>query len=184
MNKRQILFIHSGGPQGLWLGSGQLLNFLKEEVGNEFEFINPEMPSPEFPQYKCWEPILKETIDKARDGVLLIGHSLGGSVLLKYLSENPCQINIEGLFLVAAPFWGAKDWKVEEFQLKDEFANNLPYIPHIHIYHSHEDAVVPFHHALNYANHLPNVELKRYEDRGHFFEDGILELVEDLLLVP
>nr|WP_235788441.1 alpha/beta hydrolase [Salipaludibacillus sp. CUR1] len=45
------------------------------------------MPNPENPEYILWKKQLEKELDKLNGDVILVGHSLGGSVLLKYLSE-------------------------------------------------------------------------------------------------
>ncbi len=35
----------------------------------------------------------------------MAGHSFGASMLLKFLSENKVKQKVDGIFLIAAPFW-------------------------------------------------------------------------------
>jgi uncharacterized protein len=74
--------------------------------------------------------------------VILVGHSLGGSVLLKYLSEEKIQL-VAGLFLIAAPYWGAKHWQASEYRLQEDFTSNLLKELPISFYYSRDDDVVP-----------------------------------------
>ncbi|MFB1051250.1 hypothetical protein [Paraliobacillus sp. JSM ZJ581] len=63
--------------------------------------------------------------------MIIIGHSLGGSVLLKYLSEQAFNQFIARLFLIAAPYWGKDDdWQGEEYTLLENFNSKLPKISH------------------------------------------------------
>lgn len=87
--------------------------------------------------------------------VILVGHSLGGSILLKYLSEANVEESIAGIFLIATPYWGAEDWQVDEYALHDSFATRLPKAPPIFFYHSDNDDLVPFAHLALYAEKLP-----------------------------
>jgi uncharacterized protein len=100
--------------------------------------------------------------------VYLVGHSLGGSVLLKYLAEagmdrvlvpTPASITIAGLFLLAVPFWGTPDWEVDAYALPEGFAARLPPGLPVLLYHCRDDAVVPFAHLALYAQHLPHAPL-------------------------
>jgi predicted alpha/beta hydrolase family esterase len=65
------------------------------------------MPDPQNPRYAGWKVALGQELS-ALEGrpSILVGHSLGGSVLLKYLSEEGCPQGTTGLFVAAAPFWG------------------------------------------------------------------------------
>jgi predicted alpha/beta hydrolase family esterase len=86
----------------------------------------PEMPDPENPHYADWKVRLKKELASPGDDLILVGHSLGASVLLKYLSEETIRQRIEGLFLVGAVYWGKEDWNVKEYVLKRNFSSKLP----------------------------------------------------------
>jgi predicted alpha/beta hydrolase family esterase len=117
--KKQLFFLHSGGPQGKHEGSGELVAWLEAQLGPEYELRHPIMPHPEAPDYEAWKPHLREALSRLHDGAQLIGHSLGGSLLLKYLAEEKISFSIGTLFLVSAPFWGGdEDWQHPAFQCR------------------------------------------------------------------
>ena len=61
---------------------------LSAELGDDYEFLTPRMPNRENARYEEWK-IWFNRIEKILDDeVILIGHSLGGSFLTKYLSKN------------------------------------------------------------------------------------------------
>jgi len=153
-----------------------------EACGETYEILHPEMPHPDYPKYKAWKSSVKKAFVKLRDDVLLIGHSLGGSVLLKFLSEeaSPVPVRIAGLFLIAAPYWGKKDWEVQEFALREDFAAKLPSIPVIHLYHSRGDEFVPSDHVKEYKKRLPQAGLHEFGGNDHIFLSGLPELVQDV----
>ena len=97
---KQVLFIHSGGAQGLKQGSSYLATDLKTMLGGNYQVLTPEMPEPEHPDYDHWKNELDKDLSLLQDDAILVGHSLGGSVLLKYLSEQPVRKSISGLFIV------------------------------------------------------------------------------------
>lgn len=138
------------------------------------------MPHPENPHYDAWKMKLKEALDDLSNNTILIGHSLGGSTLMKYLSESGCDKTIDGLFLIAAPYWGATDWQVDEYVLHDNFSSNLPDIRRVFLYHSQNDEVVPVEHLSYYAGHLPYATIRTFSEGGHLFSNGLPELVEDI----
>lgn len=175
--KKQILFLHSAGPQGKNEGSSGLVAYLQKELSHDYNVQFPKMPNPDEPDYEAWRKKTEEELSKVEDGVILVGHSLGGSVLLKQLSEHPFNKQIAGLFLVATPFWG-KD--MEEYMLADDFASKLPEIPIIMLYHSRHDEWVPFSHLRTYAKKLPKAYVRELYGDEHEFRDGIEELVQDI----
>ncbi len=175
-----MLFIHSAGPQNLQEGSGPLVHSLMRALQDEYEIRCPTMPAPEHPQYMIWkEQLTKEWAAMAGE-VILVGHSLGGSVLLKYLSEEPCPLPVSALLLIATPFWGAPDWEIEEYALQKNFAARLPVIPYLFLYQSKDDEVVPVDHLSYYAQELPRARIRLLEGYGHTYQAGLPELVDDL----
>lgn len=180
MRKKQVLFIHSGGPQGLHEGSSDLLAWLQSALGRPYEVICPPMPDPERPVYEDWKTALKKQLASLDNGLILIGHSLGGSVILKYLSEEKISKKIDGLFMVGSPFLGKRNWNVNEYVLKKDFATRLPAIPGIFIYHSKLDAVVPFKHLSYYAAKLPFATIRPIDGGEHLFSGGLPEMAFDI----
>lgn len=176
---KQVLLVHSAGSQGPREGSGHLHAHLQEALGKAYRVLYPKMPSPENPDYPPWKGRLEKLFAGLDDGVIVVGHSLGGSVLLKYLSEGGSHPRIAGLFLAATPFWGAPHWEYEGFVLARGFAGRLPVTP-VFLYHSRDDDVVPFSHLARYARRLPGAELRRPRGSGHLFRDGVPGLAEDI----
>lgn len=177
---RPVLFIHSGGSQGPHEGSSDLVNYLRNGLRKDHVVLYPKMPEPDSPDYELWKLTLDRELSALENEIILVGHSLGASVLLKYLSEEPCDKSIAGLFLVAPVYFGKRDWKVEEYSLKRDFETELLGIPRIFLYHSRNDTVVPFTHLVKFADKLPNSVCRAFEGRGHLFSNGLPELVEDI----
>jgi uncharacterized protein len=178
--KKEILFVHSAGPQGHHEGSDYIVRYLIDALGAGYRIWLPDMPDPENPHYVDWRARLKKELSSIEDELILVGHSLGASVLLKYLSEEKLRQRIAGLFLIGAVYWGKKDWDVKEYVLKRNFSSKLPSIGQIFLYHSSDDEVVPISHVRYFGNELPNATVREFEHRGHLFGRGLPELVEDI----
>ncbi|MEP6596143.1 MAG: alpha/beta hydrolase [Ginsengibacter sp.] len=177
--KKQIFFAHSGGEQeSHGKGSYDLVLFLRAELGDKFNVHYPIIEKPEEPTYAMWNKMLKTEFTKLKDSVILIGHSLGGSMLLKFLSEEQIKLEITALFLIAAPWWGKEGWNVDEFVLKKNFVSTLPDIPLISFYHSKNDEIVPYQHLSFYRNLFPSAFIHEVKGKDHAFQKGLPELVE------
>jgi uncharacterized protein len=182
--KKEVLFIHSAGPQGPHEGSSNLVAYLHAALGDRYELKRPAMPEPENPRYEAWkEQIEKELVMRGSE-VILVGHSLGGSVLLKYLSEEPCRRSIAGLFLIATPYWGKKGWQFEEYILQEDFPSKLPLIPKVFFYHSRNDEWVPFGHLGHYTKKFPQATIRGLNGSEHEFGNGLPEIVNDIRSLP
>lgn len=177
--KKEVLFIHSAGPQGYHEGSDYLVTYLTNRLSN-YKVLHPKMPDPEHPTYQSWKDMLMEEMANLEEGTILIGHSLGASVLLKYLAEEKRQKTVSGLFLIGAVYWGKEDWDVEEYVLPENFSSRLSDIPEIFFYHSKDDEVVPITHTRCFAKALPTAHVREFEKLGHLFGKGLPELVEDI----
>lgn len=176
-----LMFIHSAGPQGENQGSGKLTAYLQKELSREYHLIHPNMQTPEDPKYDEWKEQIEKELDQLSSKVILVGHSLGGSVLLKYLSEESFKVQVLGLFIVAAPFWGIdEDWQRSDFFLREDFEQPLKEIPYLFLYHSIDEKIVPFSHHTEYAEKLPHGKRRVVAGEEHLFENGLPELMDDI----
>ena len=99
-------------------GSGVLATYLGKSFGSDYEVIAPEMPDAATdPHYVPWRNQIELELQRIEDPAVIVGHSFGGSVLLKYLTEGPPPRSIAGIFLVAVPFWGPEGWPYDEYAL-------------------------------------------------------------------
>jgi uncharacterized protein len=178
--KRKVLFVHSAGMQSFDEGSHRLIMYLKVMLGSDYDVLVPPMPEPENPRYTAWKGVLGEWLKTLEGDLILVGHSLGGSVLLKYISEERVPSSIVGVFLVATPFWGVEDWEIEEFILLRGLVSVVPPTSNIFLYHSRNDQWVPVEHVWLYAELLPTAEVCVVEGTEHEFYDGLPELIADI----
>lgn len=178
-NKRKkILFAHSAGPQyAEGKGSYDLVKYLRSKLSDEFEILFPTIERPNSPTYKKYKAMFASSFAKLSEPVILIGHSLGGSTLLKYLSEEKPGISMAGLFLVSTPHWKSN---MKEFQLKDNFQNLLKNIPEVFLYHSKNDQEVPFESLGFYEKAFKVATVRELPGKEHTFPKGLPKLVADI----
>ena len=194
--KTQILIIHGGMTfdtyEEYWkyLESCELTiekinkkdwkNFLTEKLP-EFEVLFPVMPNSKNARYPEWKLWFEKMIDLLSNEVILIGHSLGGIFLAKYLSENGFPKKIRQLHLVAACYDTEviKD-SLADFALSGTVEKVADYVENIFLYQSKDDTSVAYEDVLKYKQDLPNAELIVFEDRGHFLQKDFPELVHNI----
>ena len=177
--RKPVLFIHGGG-EGAYEEDRKLALSLQDALGTAYDVQVPKMPDEDRPVYEAWRERITKELDALEGEVILVGHSLGASVMLKYLSEEEVEKPVAGLFLVASPYWGAEDWEVDEYALREDFASKIPKEMLVFLYHSRDDEVVPFAHAALYAEKLPRATVQEFDDRGHQFDDDLSEVARDI----
>ena len=176
MTDHTVLFIPGAGDPHHPQGSAHLAEYLTRELGDRFTVVAPEMPNFYDPDYQSWRDAIADLLPDLGDQPTLVGHSFGGSVLLKYLAEGTYQEPIAGLFLVSTPFWGPD---FADFALPDDFARAVSDLP-IVLYHSRDDPEIPLSHLRRYQEHLPDATSRVIEGSEHSFVNGLPELVRDI----
>lgn len=196
MSQKQVLVIHGGNAFNSY---EEYLAFLKareftldsldykdwkkrlsETLGSEYQVVTPSMPNGQNAKYAEWKIWFERILPFIEDGVILVGHSLGGIFLAKYLSENDFPKKISGTFLVAPVFSSQNDNPLGDFLLSDDLEKIQMQSGQVFLYHSMDDTIVPFDHHLKYKEKLPNAHTETFTDRGHFRGEQFPELVRDI----
>lgn len=173
-----VLFIHGAG-EGAFEEDGLLAASLRDALGPAYDVHYPKMPEEDSATYADWKAIIERELATLDDHVVLVGHSVGASVLLKYLSEDQPDKPIIALFLLATPYWGADNfWTWDEARLPEDIATKLASIPPISLYHNRDDEVVPFAHLVLYAAKLPQATIHEFDHGGHQFGNDLTEITE------
>ncbi|HET9913717.1 MAG TPA: alpha/beta hydrolase [Anaerolineales bacterium] len=179
--KQQVLFIQGAG-EGAYEEDRLLAASLQEVLGPAYDVRYPKIPNEGDIEYAAWKAQLDSELAAPDDEIILVGHSVGASVLLKYLSDERVGKSVAGLFLIAAPYWGADDfWKWDEARLLQDSADKLASIPRIFFYHSRDDEIVPFEHLALYAEKIPQATIREFDGRGHQFENDLSEVAADIV---
>jgi predicted alpha/beta hydrolase family esterase len=177
--KRQLFFVHGAG-EGAYEEDRKMVASLRDALGSGYEARYPKMPHEDSPKYAAWSARIASELAELDGEVFLVGHSLGASILLKYISEERTVIPIAGMFLVAPPYWGVEDWEVGEYVLQEDFASKLPTGLPMFFYHSRDDEWVPFAHLALYAEKVPHANFREFDGRGHQFDDDLSEVAHDI----
>ena len=148
---------------------------LPEVLGEEYDVLAPVMPNKTNAQFSEWSLWFEKMFPFLQDGVMLIGHSLGGMFLARYLAERVLPRRIAALFLVAAPH--NQSGECGDFTVPESLDGVARQVEKIFLFHSADDAVVPFSELAVYAQHLPNARSMTFTNRGHFNQSAFPELV-------
>jgi len=152
---------------------------LATDLGEQYDVILPAMPNKANAKYLEWKILFDKLVPFFQPGVILIGHSLGGTFLAKYVSENTLPVPIKAMLLVAPPFDDKDaDYSLADFVLPEDLSNISKQTNHIFLYHSEDDPVVPFVDASKFKTKLPELVLTTFKDRGHIRQQHLPEVVE------
>jgi len=120
-----------------------------EKVG--FRVESPELPGNYFPKKEEWVRIIESF--KPDENWVLIGHSLGGVAILRYLEKAPGKI--KQVILVATPYDAMKFGAIDNF-----FAGGFDWpkikanSPQFDLVYEADDMAVPLKHGQKYAKKL------------------------------
>ena len=154
---------------------------LGERFGNSFEVIFPRMPNSMNAKYKEWKIMFEKLFPFLNNNLILLGHSLGGIFLAKYLSENKFPKKIKATFLVSAPYEAKnKKHSLGDFTLPKRLDKFRRQGGKIFLYYSKDDKVVPFSDMEKYIKALPETEAVIFKKRGHFDQTEFPEIVRKI----
>lgn len=156
-------------------------DYLTKALGKRFEIIRPRMPLQDNAKYNEWKIYFERYFPYLRDNIILVGSSLGGIFLAKYLSENKFPKKILSIYLIAPPFDGSlsKEDLVGGFKLKSDLSRLDNCCKNINLLFSKNDDVVPVAHAEKYAKKLKNANIIIYSHiPGHFKISKFPELIK------
>lgn len=159
-------------PQSSWREA------LEKELGRNFELLTPKMPNPNNAVYQEWKMWFEKMDPFIKNNVILIGHSLGGIFLAKYLAETNFRKKIKALMLVAAPFDDCTKESLGSFKLPKSLQKLSGQCKDIHLIFSKNDPVVPIREIKKYEHALPNSSMLIFKNKEHFNQSHFSELVK------
>jgi predicted alpha/beta hydrolase family esterase len=174
-----VLFIQGGGEGG-HKEDALLAVSLQKALGAEYDVRYPQMSGESEPEMQTWKAQIAKELEALGDEVIVVGHSVGGSALLKYLSEEKVTKPIAGLFLLAAPSWDEEKWNFDDLKLPRDLAVKLSWIPRVFLYHNRDDQIVPFGHLALHAARLPRAEVREGDKGGHQFGNDLADVARDI----
>lgn len=156
-------------------------DYLTENLGKAFKIIRPRMPLSENAKYEDWKIYFERFFPFLKNNLILIGNSLGGIFLAKYLSENKFPKKILSIYLVCPPFDNSlpADDLAGGFKLQSDLSLIEKKCANINLLFSENDDVVPPAHAEKFRSKLANANIKIYKNKnGHFKVSAFPELIK------
>ncbi|WP_069768822.1 alpha/beta fold hydrolase [Streptomyces sp. LUP30] len=175
---RQILFVQGGGEGAHDAWDDKLVDSLRRELGDGYEVRYPRMPDEDDPSPARWAPAVHRELADLADGAIVVGHSVGATILVHALAERPPGARLAAIVLIAAPFVGRGGWPGDEFALPGDLGARLPQGARVHVFHGLADETAPPSHADLYARAIPQAQVHRLPGRDHQLNDDLSEVAE------
>lgn len=162
---------------------------LQKDLGTWYHVISPSMPNKLNASYVAWSILFRKYIEKLQgeklltpDGVVLIGHSLGGLFLARYIEDRGLSgLKIKGLFLISAPYADQDVFgELWNFALSENEPPISEIAQKIFVYHSEDDKIVPWECSIAWQIRYPTAKLRKYKKQGHFLCEHIPQLLKDI----
>jgi pimeloyl-ACP methyl ester carboxylesterase len=180
----QVLFIQGGGAGTHDLWDSSLVGSLHRELGDGIEVRYPRMPDEDDPSRGRWAPAIRQALAELGDGAVVAGHSVGATILVDVLADEPPARELAAIVLIAAPFVGEGGWADDEFGLPDDLGARLPPGVPVHVFHGLADETVPPWHADLYARAIPQATVHRLPGRDHQLDDDLSTVAAAIGQVP
>jgi len=173
---RQILFIQGGGAGAHDEWDDKLVDSLRRELGDGHDVRYPRMPDEDDPSYVRWSAAIRREMADLGSGAVVAGHSVGATILVNALAEQPPERELAAIVLIAAPFVGEGGWRSDEFELPGDLGAQLPDGVRVHVFHGLSDDVAPPSHADLYARAIPQAQVHRLPGRDHQLNNDFSEV--------
>jgi pimeloyl-ACP methyl ester carboxylesterase len=170
---REVLFIQGGGAGAHDEWDDKLVASLTRDLGDGYEVRYPRMPEEDEPRYATWSSAIRRELAALPDGAVVVGHSVGGTILVNVLAEGPHERDLAAIVLIAAPFVGAGGWPSDEFQSPHDLGARLPHDTPVHVFQGLQDQTTPPSHARLYTEAIPQAQ-------PHWLPGGDHQLDNDL----
>ena len=178
---RTILFIQGGGEGTHDEWDNKLVDTLRMGLGDGFDVRYPRLPAENDPSEASWGPAIRQEIAALDDDAVVIGHSIGGTILLHVLADGSQDLRLAAIALIATPFVGSGGWPGDEFELPSDLGARLPRGVPVDLFFGLEDETVPPVHAELYARAIPQARVHRLPGRDHQLGNDLGEVARGIL---
>jgi predicted alpha/beta hydrolase family esterase len=175
---RQILFIQGGGARVHDEWDDKLVDSLRRALGPKWDVRYPRMPDEADPSYPKWKTAIAREIAGLDEGAVLAGHSIGGTMLIQTLAEDPPKQRPGAIMLMSAPFIGEGGWESDDISPTPDLGARLPKGVSVHVFHGCEDETAPSAHAHLYSRAIPQAQVHLLPERDHQLNNDLSDVAD------
>ena len=172
----EVLFIQGAGETTHDAWDNKLVDSLRHELGAGYDIRYPRMPDEANPDYANWSAALQQVFSKLNVEAIVVGHSIGGTILINMLAEQQPTQKLRAIMLIAAPFVGEGGWPSEDWEPQRDIGSKLTAGLAVYIFHGLADDTAPPSHADLYAREIPQAIVCRLPDRDHQLNNDLREI--------
>src|SRR5690349_15491517 len=99
------------------------------------------MPNEADPKFASWRKALEKELGTLREGAVVVGHSVGGTMLINALAQKTPEVALRAIVLIDAPFVGEGGWPSHDIEPRSDLAARLPPGVPVLLYHGDADDV-------------------------------------------
>jgi len=155
--------------------------WLANELRNRgWEVIAPQLPLSDEPNPLESIQALEEAVGRLDSKTVIIGHSLGGVLALRYLEAAEAESTPRAVILVGAP-WHVNSPKIKSFFMTEfDFDVVMWKAQEFVVVHDEGDKAIPINHAEKYAKVL-GADFIKTTGNDHFTGEQYPELLDIIL---
>jgi predicted alpha/beta hydrolase family esterase len=175
-----VLFVQGGGAGTYEEWDARLVASLRQELSDDYAVRYPRMPKEGDPSLATWGITLEREVSILGEGAILVGHSVGGAILIHTLASRVDLLTrAAAIYLVAAPFIGDRGWHSDDFNPEPDWSSPFADID-VCFYHGDADDIVPIEHLYLYGETLPRARLRRLNGHDHQLNNDLSEVARDI----
>jgi predicted alpha/beta hydrolase family esterase len=176
----KVLFVQGGGKGAHDEWDRKLVDSLTKELGPGYDVSYPRMPDEADPNYERWREALGKEFAQLGKGAILVGHSMGATILISMLAAEPPDPLPRAVLLISTPFVGEGGWPSEDIASMSDLGRKLPSAFPVYLYHGTADTTVPLQHASLYERAISRARITRLEGRDHQLNNDLSEVAADI----
>ena len=175
---KQVLFVQGGGDVTHDEWDDKLVDSLRSRLGPAYEVRYPRMPEDDDPSVATWIPRIRHELASLEDRAVVVGHSIGATLLVHALESQPPDRPLGAIVLLAAPFVGRGGWEDDDFEITRETGGRLPPGAAVHMFFGLDDNTVPPSHADLWASAIPLARVHPLPGRDHQLANDLREVAD------
>jgi predicted alpha/beta hydrolase family esterase len=176
----QILFIQGAGEGTHDAWDNKLVHSLESALGPDYAIRYPRMPNESEPDFPAWKAAILKELGELNDRAILIGHSIGGTLLIHTLAGQRPKRKWNAIFLLSAPYLGDDGWPADGTDPVTDLPQELRADVPVLLYHGGADEEVPRRHMDLYAKAIPHATVHPLAYRDHQLNNDLTEIARDI----